>query len=263
MHQLDSAVQLEHNDGRFSGQTSAAYSNMVGPFGGITAAQLLNALLLHPERQGEPLALTVNFVAPVKDGAFEIAPQLIRTNRSNQHWFVTQTQNDVVVTTATAIFATRRETWPTTDFDVPEFPATVETVPYFPMLPKWMQNYTFEMEGGGSGMFDPKSETSYTLKSIQDAPPRPLDFLSLTAMGDTFFPRIMIRKAEFVPSGTVTLSMHFHVDAATLAAHGDAAVIGQARANRFNRSYFDQTSEVWTPAGELLLTSMQSVYYKV
>ena len=34
-----------------------------GPFGGITAAALIRAIETHPDRIGEPLALTVNFAA--------------------------------------------------------------------------------------------------------------------------------------------------------------------------------------------------------
>jgi hypothetical protein len=55
-------------DNIFHGHTSPAYANMVGPFGGITAAQALNAVLQHPQRQGDPVALTVNFCAALADG---------------------------------------------------------------------------------------------------------------------------------------------------------------------------------------------------
>ncbi len=45
---------------------------MVGPYGGITAATVLNAVLQHPALLGEPVSLTVNFCAAVADGAFEV-----------------------------------------------------------------------------------------------------------------------------------------------------------------------------------------------
>ena len=45
---------------------------MVGPFGGTTAAAALAAVLAHPARQGEPIALTVNFAGPVAQGAFDV-----------------------------------------------------------------------------------------------------------------------------------------------------------------------------------------------
>ena len=43
---------------------------MIGPFGGVTAAQALNAVLQHPQRLGEPVAFTVNFATALADGPF-------------------------------------------------------------------------------------------------------------------------------------------------------------------------------------------------
>ena len=63
-HVFDEAVRLEPaGDGVWQGRTNAAYGNMIGPFGGVTAAQALNAVLQHPKRLGDPISLTVNFAA--------------------------------------------------------------------------------------------------------------------------------------------------------------------------------------------------------
>ena len=65
-HVFDEAVALETcADGSFQGRTSPAYANFIGPYGGITAAQCLNAVLCHPDRLGDPVAFTVNFAAAV------------------------------------------------------------------------------------------------------------------------------------------------------------------------------------------------------
>jgi len=85
MHPLDEAIDLHATAlHEFSGATHPAYANMVGPFGGTTAAQLLQSAMLHPERLGEPVALTVNFAAPVADGAIRFVARPVRTNRSTQ-----------------------------------------------------------------------------------------------------------------------------------------------------------------------------------
>ncbi|MCX7274720.1 MAG: hypothetical protein NTV19_16455 [Burkholderiales bacterium] len=64
-HPLDRAIALvaaRADDPRcLSGATSEDYWNAVGPFGGVTAATLLNAVLLQPDRLGVPLSLTVRF----------------------------------------------------------------------------------------------------------------------------------------------------------------------------------------------------------
>jgi len=97
---------------------------------------------------------------------------------------------------------------------------------------------------------------------IRDEPPRPIDFLSLAALCDTFFPRIMVRRLQRVPAGTVSITTYFHADAALLAAQGDRPVFGAARASHFGRGYHDQSAEVWGEGGALLANSHQIVYFK-
>ena len=72
-HPFDSALRLDAVDrSHLLGQTQPEWANMVGPFGGISAATLLHAVEQHPDRLGAPLALTVNFAAPIADGGFDI-----------------------------------------------------------------------------------------------------------------------------------------------------------------------------------------------
>jgi len=86
MHPFDTATLLETQpDGSFRGHTSPAYANMVGPFGGATAACLLQAPMQHPARLGEPVALAVNFASALADDEFSIVARALRTNRSAQH----------------------------------------------------------------------------------------------------------------------------------------------------------------------------------
>ena len=90
LHPLDLATNLElNNEGLWLGHTQPAYGNMVGPFGGVTSAVMLNAVLKHQNRLGDPVSLTVNFAGPIEDGPFTIQAQALRTNRSTQHWFMT------------------------------------------------------------------------------------------------------------------------------------------------------------------------------
>ena len=260
-HPFDAALELKFEDNHFIGHTSPKYANVIGPFGGMTAAVMLNAILEHPERQGEPISLTVNFASAVEDGGFKIEAQTMRTNRSTQHWFVNMIQKDVSVTTATAVFATRRETWQTTDLNLPAFSPNAKPFATS-MMPRWAQNYSFRFANDANPLQAAESESSETLQMIQDNPPRPLDFLSLTAMADVFAPRIFVRRPKMVPAGTVAITIYYHADSKMLAAHGDGELIGHARGNRFYNRYCDQSAELWTPAGELLVTSTQIVYYK-
>ncbi|REE97286.1 acyl-CoA thioesterase [Thermomonospora umbrina] len=264
-HRFDDATGLTPlGDGVFEGRTDPAYTNMVGPFGGLTAAILLQAVLLDERHLGEPVSLTVNYAGPIADGPFTISVDPVRTNRNTQHWTVTLSQNDVVATTATAVFGTRRATWASTESAPPEAPPASAVEPAeFPELVAWLDNYEMRFVEGSSLELDagPRPSSTSTLW-VRDKPARPLDHLSLTAMSDVFLPRVMLRLGKFVPAGTVTLTVYFHADTDVLAAQGDRPVLATARAGRLGRGFSDQYAELWTDDGELLATGHQLVYFK-
>jgi acyl-CoA thioesterase len=265
-HDFDAAIHLtplgEH---RFAGATHPAYANMVGPYGGVTAAVLLNAALHHAQRLGDPIALTVNFAAPLADGGFEIDARPVRTNRSTQHWMLTLSQGDAVAVTATAVFAVRRETW-----SAPEaaFPPGLPTAAELQRLvlkgfPAWTERYDMRFAPGEAPRLDGRgADSSLSRLWVRDEPPRPLDFASLAAVCDCFFPRIFIRRGAPTPVGTVTLTSYFHADAALLAAQGERHLLGSAQGQRFRDGYFDQSGQVWSDDGHLLSSTHQMVYYR-
>ncbi|WP_415977060.1 acyl-CoA thioesterase [Rhodococcus sp. 077-4] len=262
MHPFDAAIALETvGDGTFTGHTSAPYNNMVGPFGGITAATFIRAIELNPECLGSPVSLTVNFAGPVAEGEFAIAARAVRTNRSNQHWYLELTQNGAVATTATAVFGTRRETWDNIEATAPAVPSPADTkLGSFPDAIAWAQNY--EMRFVAGALSDQDSSDSTETLWIRDTPSRPLDFAALTSLSDVFYPRIFQRLGRYVPAGTISLTTHFFATPEDLDTHSDGYVLGTARARRFHQGYFDQTAELWTEGGMLLATSHQVVYYK-
>src|SRR3954470_620002 len=91
-HLFDDATRVAAGDSRWRGHTSEDYWAFVGPFGGVTAAAMLRAIMQHPQRAGDPLAFTVNFCAPIAQGPFDLDVRLVKANRSTQHWSVELTQ---------------------------------------------------------------------------------------------------------------------------------------------------------------------------
>ncbi len=265
-HDFDAAVALTPQaDGTWLGHTSYAYANMVGPYGGITAAQALNAVMRHPERLGEPVAFTVNYAAALADGPFTVLTRAARTNRSTQHWIVEVRQQGEAVLTGTVFTALRRETWAAVEHRMPAVPPpgdVPETIRS--RVTEWTRRYEMRLIDGGfppawDGTEDPSSLTRLW---VRDRPARTLDFPSLAALSDVFFPGVWRRRATMVPIGTVSMTIYFHADTAQLAAIGDGYLLGQARSQVFNRGYFDQTAQLWNEAGEMLVTTHQVVYYK-
>ena len=149
-HPFDTAIALAHQgEDLWHGHTSAAYANMVGPFGGITAAQALNGVLGHPRRLGEPVAFTVNFAAALTDGPFQVQARPVRTNRSTQHWMVEMRQGEHTVATATAVTALRRQTWGATEMDMPKVPPPQDVpAPTRSGRVEWIKRYDMRFIAG-------------------------------------------------------------------------------------------------------------------
>ncbi|WP_431236535.1 acyl-CoA thioesterase [Mycolicibacterium aichiense] len=263
-HPFDTAISLSDNaNGSYVGQTTPEYANMVGPFGGVTAAAIVRAIEQHPDRIGEPVALTVNYLAAVTDGSFDIAVRAARTNRTNQHWTAEVTQEHGITTTATAVFGVRRDAWSDTEATMPDAPDP-ESIAHttVPGPVPWMRNYDMHYVEGGVPTDAADTSSSTTTLWVRQRPVRALDFPALSALADVFYPRVFLRRGRMLPAGTISLTTYFHVDGTELAEQGSDFVLATARAQRFARGYFDQTAQIWGRTGTLLATSHQIVYYK-
>ena len=264
-HPFEQAIALAPQaDGTCTGHTSPAYANMVGPYGGITTAQALQAVLQSPDRLGDPVSLTVNFCAAVADGPFVVQAWAARTNRSTQHWMIEMRQGDEVVMTGTAVTAVRRDTWGVDEEPMPLCPPPSEVpLPSHAAPMAFVQRYEQRpITGNLPAVWDGTGHSSLTQLWVRDNPPRPLDFASLAALSDIFFPRVFIRRATHVPVGTVSMTVYFHASSTQLAETGTGYLLGQAQAQAFRNGFFDQSSHLWNEAGVLLVTTHQIVYYK-
>ncbi len=254
---------------RFAGgHTSDVYWTFISPFGGVSAATALRAVLEHPDRLGDPLALTVNFCAPIAKGDFAVHTRRVRANRSSQHWQVEfrQGDSDEPVLTASIVMAVRRETW-SHRLALPPALTPWDETKAFPNASSlsWVARYQFRFAEGSMIASEevpvpPRSPRSVLW--LKDAEPRPLDFLSVAAMSDAFFGRLFHMLGRFPPFGTVSLTTYFHANGEELAAHGTEPLAGVADAHVFHRGFGDQTVELYGAGGQLLATSAQVTYFR-
>lgn len=247
---------------RLAGATSPDYWNMAGPFGGITAATLLNAVLLQPDRLPVPLALTVSYCGAIREGGFDIAVRCLRGGRTTQHWAVELTQGPErdVMASALVVCVLRRETWGAREARPPEVePAPAQFGARLGMGPPWIQRYREHLVRGELFRGNPHSET---VTWIADAPARPLDYPALAAICDAFFPRIFLRRPSFVPIATVSLNVYFHAGHQVMAEQSSTPVLAQASGQVFNEGFCDQEGRVWGLGDHLLATTHQMVWYK-
>ncbi|BBZ69866.1 acyl-CoA thioesterase [Mycobacterium paraseoulense] len=263
-HPFDDAIRLEATSTHVRrGRTHPEWANMVGPFGGITAAVMLRAIESQPERVGEPLALTVNYAAPIADGDFDLSLRAARTNRTNQHWIAELSQDGGVKTTATALFAVRRDGWADTESAPPSVPDPEQLPATDPGLVQWTSLYDMRyVEGPMPGKNGQPSASSTTTLWVRDRAQRPVDYPALAALCDIFYPRIFLRRGRVIPAGTISLTTYFHADQQQLDGLGNDFVLCTAHANTFSGGYFDQSAEVWARDGVLLATTHQVVYFK-
>jgi acyl-coenzyme A thioesterase PaaI-like protein len=267
-HPLDEAIRLERMaDGRLLARTSERYWNFGAPFGGATAAVLMQAVLGDPRRIGDPLSITVNYCAAIAKGAFDVTLREVRTNRSTQHWYVELTQpGQGVAANATVVCAVRRKTWSHLAARPPAA-RPPEEVPVFPTsgLSVWLERYEFRFSEGAPELGKEPSATPASARSVvwlNDRPARPLDFASVTALSDAFFGRIFHARRAVFPISTVSMTTAFHVDGAGMAALGSEPLLGLTDAHLFEQGFFDQTAELWSRAGKLVATSTQMVYFR-
>jgi acyl-CoA thioesterase len=264
-HPFDRAIQLAALDGNTSrGRTHPEWANMVGPFGGITTAVLMHAIETHPDRIGEPLAVTVNFAGPVADGEFDITLRAPRTNRTNQHWIAELSQDGDVKTTATAVFALRRDTWGDTEANTPSAPPPEQLAPGGPeSVVEWAHLYDMRfVDGAFPGPGAQPSPQSRTTLWVRDRAQRGIDHPALAALCDVFYPRVFQRLGGVMPAGTISMTTYFHADRGQLDALDGDYVLASAHTNRFSRGYFDQSAQVWSRDGTLLASTHQIVYFK-
>src|ERR1700760_3691507 len=180
-HPFDDATRITAGDSHWQGHTSDDYWAFVGPFGGVTAATILRALIEHPQRAGDPLALTVNYCAPIAEGPFDLDVRLVKANRSSQHWCVELSQggNDVA-TLATAVFAERRPSWSHQVARMPEAKPFATVPPYTRVTVPWTRQYDFRFIEGepGFGSATDAPPNAYSKLWIGDRVPRKIDMLS-------------------------------------------------------------------------------------
>jgi hypothetical protein len=264
-HPFDQAIALQPlAEHEWQGHTSPDYANFIGPYGGITAAQMVQAVMVHPQRLGEPVAFTINYAAALADGSFVARARPARTNRSTQHWIVELLQDGQAVATGTLMTAMRRPTWGLQEIAMPQVPRPADLKLERARGVKWIENYErYYAEGGVPSEWNGQDAGhSRTRLWVRDRPPRPLDFPALAAIADNFFPRVWLRKATLTAIGTVTMTVYFHADSGVLQSTGTGLLLAQAQGQAFRDGYFDQTGQLWNEAGELLVTTHQLVYYK-
>jgi hypothetical protein len=263
---FDNSLALARGeDGAWHGETSPAYANMVGPFGGWIAAICMKAVLSEESRLGDPIALTLNFMGPIADGAFRITTRLSRRNRSTEFWLVelVQGEGDGLLTAIQAMITlgAHRDTQNYSEISMPDVagPESAIRAPLREGGPKWFAQFDnrwlsgLPFQGGVQGR---------SRQWARLAEPRPLDAVLLTAIADLMPPRTFFHFATMTPSSTISMSVYFHATPDEMAEIGDQHVLIDSAGRYGARGFCDHEARVWAPDGRLLATTEQVVWFK-
>jgi acyl-CoA thioesterase len=267
IHPLDREIGLNSDgEGEWSGASTDAYGNMVGTFGGVVAATLLNAVLNDERRAGEPVTLTVNFCTAVVVGDLQVQTKLQRSGKYTQHWSLEMMQNGQICATASVVTGVRGDVFSLHPASIPGVPSYEEctSIPTIPV--KWMGRYEIRFAEGEPEFTAKQHEPLRSSRSavwLRDNPSRALDYLSLASFSDCFFPRLLHVRGTIVPFGTVSLTTHFLATPDDLNEQADRAVLGIAKGARFHGNFHDQSMQIWSDSGSLLATGTQVVWYKM
>lgn len=259
-HPLDEAVQFDHRDGLAVATTHPGWMNMVGPYGGITASTVMAAIMEHPDRAGDPVALTVNYAAPIAEGEWTLDVRPVRTNRSNQHWLIVAEQGDHVVATATGVTSRVAGGWGDQELDIPAndgphaYPVAKSPLPL-----RWLDRYDMRFVSGGFDQIP--SDSSRSVLWLNHTEPRAWDHVAVAGAVDAVFPRGFLRIGTTTAFGTVTMTTYFHANAAELAETSEH-VLMDTTAARYANGYYDQSVRLFSESGALVATSHQAVYFK-
>ncbi|MGB0507604.1 MAG: acyl-CoA thioesterase [Pikeienuella sp.] len=266
IHPLDQETALSLlKEGVWAGASTKAYGNMVGTFGGVVAATLLNAVVSDERRMGEPVSLTVNFCASVVVGDLTVQTKLQRAGKYTQHWSLELTQNDQICATASVVTGTRGDVFAMQSAGAPDVPKFEDCTPIPEYPVKWMGRYDMRFVEGqpefASKQHDPLG-SPYAAVWLRDNPDRTLDAVALASLADCFFPRLLHIRGTVVPFATVSMTTHFLATPEDLAEQADRPVLGVVDGDRFQGNFHNQRMQLWSESGKMLAVGTQVVWYK-
>ncbi|MCY6379985.1 acyl-CoA thioesterase [Hoeflea prorocentri] len=260
---LDDSLGLEApgND-TFRSQTDQRYWNMKGPYGGWIAALLIKAVLHDLEdARFEPIALTVDFMKAPPEGPLILRRTCDRVGRTAAFWRVMlELPDGTPCARAMLTLAPHRETLIFSNPEMPDVPPA-EAVETFNgrMLPiNWAKLYETRPIKGKMG--DVTSD-AHSLVWTRDADGRPLDYLSITAIADSPFPRLFLATGRPSNISTISMTVYFHSTTSEMAAIGNDSILVDARCERSFGGFYDQHTRFYARSGETIAVSQQMVWY--
>jgi len=237
------------------------FKNMIGPYGGWSAAILAKSLIEAADEEMELVSITTDFLAGAREGPITLDVVCDRGGKNTQFWNASLTAkgDKGPSNRAMGILSRRRETLEWTEGSRPDAPPP-EACDRANLPMAWSR--TLEMRPTQSPPFGEGINRTDNLAWIRLQPDRPLDAVALVALADTPTPRLFFVTGEFGMVATVSMTVYLHASPDDYAAVGTDYMLIETHAARGGRGFYDQHARIWSRDGRLLATTQQIVWYK-
>jgi len=247
-------------------ETDPRYWNMIGPFGGWSAALLVDAVMAQSDDAYTPISGSFSFARGLVAGTFEIGTRVVRRNRSTVFWWAQARQrqgdDDAHCAHASIVLARRRASPAYAELTMPPVPPPEDLAAFGPAaLPvEWPRMYDMRpapVAPGGSAV-----DGTRTLWWVRALDRSIAGYAGLTALCDTTFPRIFYRLARPVPISTVTMNVFFHAGAGDVARIEGDFLLADASMRVASRGFYDEHALLWSRDGRLIAATEQIVWFR-
>jgi acyl-CoA thioesterase len=259
VNHFDATTSLERTDHHFEGKLDRSWWVVRGPHGGYLGSILLRALteaLDDPDRRVR--SLTVHFVAAPDDGPFRIETTIERAGRSITFMSARMSQGGRCVAVALAAFSVA---WAGPEFDDAEMPDVSGPDDSFrfpvedPSVPPFLRNFDMRWAVGDAPFSG--ADRAEVGGWMRLAEPRSADAILMATYADAWPPVVFPRLTEPVVCPTVDLTIHFRSPLPADGARPEDFYLGVYDSKLARDGFFEETGEIWSAEGELLVQSRQ------
>lgn len=246
-------------DGRYRVNVPTDWTASGRAAGGLVEGQLFAALeALMQNSDKTPLSFTAHLLRAPEEGDAEVHAQILREGRSIANLAVEMTQNDKLIATALASFATAR---PGPDFDELPMPA-VEPPTADRAMDSYVPEFAFPYGDNiviqdrlGPAPFSAPEGPMERVGWVGFAQPRPVDAAGLIMFGDVGMMGWWVRLDHMHTTATLDHTTHFRADLASVDASD--LVLMRSRTGLVRGGYLDWDVTIWSPDGTALSQSRQ------
>ncbi|MDD3837400.1 MAG: thioesterase family protein [Phenylobacterium sp.] len=253
-----------HGEGVWTTEAGPEWRNPNGPlWGGYSIGLCLAVVAAEPAARGEPLAITLTYVAGLSAGTVEARTRRLRQGGSVGIWEVElRSAGSSEVSVHAMVTMARRPATPAFAF------ARMPDAPDPESLP--LQSRPGATQHFGSRAFERRTSETFPIEpgtssgSIAWVRPKlgPWNKALLGMLTDSSTPRAFYALGHSVMTTTVTLTIYLHATTEEVAAAGEDYLLVEYEGRVGAGGATDERSTYWRRDGKLLATSEQLLWYR-